>query len=127
MMNEILQLAGLLTGLFGIGLTLNGTYNLFKQITGLREINPLEESEQKELEKDDLYRDLVKRINDEIKNSNKLNENNHKHVKRIWMRQIVWGSIISALSLIFSYATSKICDQSENPNEPKCEYYYKYH
>ena len=107
-MKELLEVVALITGLFGVGLTLNASYKLFKQITGLREIKGLSIDEQRKLEKDDLYRDLLIRVNDEIKHANKLNEDEHKNDKKIWMNQIIWGSIISGLSIIFSYVSTNI-------------------
>lgn len=119
-MNEGLQLLELLLGLLGLALTLNGTYKLFKQIPGLREIVPMDLEKQKSLEKDDLYRDLIAKFNDEIKNSNKLNDDNHKHDKRTWLRQIVFGTIITAISLILSYSTAKFYDKDKCQNSHEC-------
>ena len=125
-MKETLQLLELFFGLFGLGLSLNGIYKLFKQITGLREITPLNIEEQKKLDKDDLYRNIIAKINDEIKHSNKNNEDGYKHDKKIWLQQIILGTIITGVSLILSYSTSKMSDNG-GCNNKHMHYHHHYH
>ena len=68
-MITLIQISSLLTGTAGLILSLSATYKLFKQMIGLKELKILDDFKQKELKPDDLYRDLAKRINDEIKDS----------------------------------------------------------
>ena len=120
---SIFQLIILITGLFGIGFALSGSINLFTQITFLNEIDPSKitplplnpdptiqdlSDAVKHIAKtnEDLYKDLVTKLSDEIKRAAKVNDDNYRDARRRFMPHIIWGSVISALSLILSYAAS---------------------
>lgn len=102
----LLQSLSLIFGLLGIGFALNGTLKLFKQFTVMREIKPSYSiEEQKNLEKEDLYRDVIAQINHEIRHSNKLNEDEYKHHKKLWLSQIIWGAVFSMISSVLSFTS----------------------
>jgi len=95
-MTGLLQILVPLLGLLGIGLIYNATVKLFKQITRLNEIEPIGSKEQEAASKEDLYKNIISTINDEIKRANKISEDDYKSDKKKWIRQIKWGSGIES-------------------------------
>ncbi|HEV8513422.1 MAG TPA: hypothetical protein VGQ59_09095 [Cyclobacteriaceae bacterium] len=111
-MKEVIHCLEFITGILGIFLSIYPALKLFRQINVLDELRPLlTPEEQKETTKEDLYKDLAARINDQIKYSRKTTNDEFRRDKKLWLLWIKIGALLSAISLVLSYisTTSLFC------------------
>jgi hypothetical protein len=99
-MREFL-LTSMATGLAGLLISFWATIKLFKKGVGISPIEKLlSVKEQNELTPADLYRDLAKRFNDSIGDSNARATDSFKDDKARLIRWIIVGVVLSVISII---------------------------